>query len=178
MSRKKRKNVPGQGTPRTLTFEGYMPTDETFDILYQRYSKQYDAVKGKLKRGESMYITKYSKVEFKEYYTSKLNEAEKDGTIPENQSKADVANGLIQDIVEDSRYEYTNKQARWYRKGLKSLNKDYNFDIDEIRSGYASREIDELKAELERLNEQYKSEGKDSFAIRRIIGIDFFGSPD
>ena len=178
MSRKKRRNVPGQGTPRTLTFDGYMPTEETFEVLYHRYSRQYDAVKGKLKAGESMYITKYNKAEFKEYYKSKINEAEKDGTIPANKTKADVANALVQDMVEDSRYEYTNKQGRWLRKGLKSLNKDYNFDVDEIRSGYASQEIKELKEELERLNDKYKKEGLDGYAIKRIIGIDFFGSPD
>ena len=58
---KRRKNVPGQGTAKKLQFIGNTPSEETFDILYQRYSKAYDSVKGKLRAGQQMYLTKRNK---------------------------------------------------------------------------------------------------------------------
>ena len=71
---KRRKNVPGQGTAKKLQFIGNTPSNETFDILYQRYSKAYDSAKGKLRAGQQMYLTKRNKREFREFYMAVANE--------------------------------------------------------------------------------------------------------
>lgn len=167
---KKKKNAPGQGTAKKLVFIGNTPSPETFDILYERYVKAYDSQKGKLRKDQRMYIHKMNKEEFKDYYIAMANEAEITDT------PAATANKIINEIVQDQRYEYNAKQARWYKRGL--LTVGIRAEEIEIREGKKTEEITRLNAMIEDRNKQLKREGKNSYEARRAIGIEFFGSPE
>ena len=166
---KRKENVPGQGTAQKLQFIGNTPSNETFDILYQRYSKAYDSVKGKLRAGQQMYLTKKNKREFREFYMSVANET------PISDTPAATANQIINNMVEESRYEFSNRQARRYRKGLDSIGIEAS--IIDIREGKEDHNIRVLDIELENRNRELKAEGKNSYERAKIIGQEFFGSP-
>lgn len=166
---KRKKNVPGQGTAQKLQFVGNTPTNETFDILYQRYSKAYDSVKGKLRAGQQMYLTKRNKMEFREFYMAVANET------PITDTPAATANQIINRMVEESRYEFSNIQARNYKKGLGSIGVEAA--IIDIREGREDHHIRELEMELAQRNNELKLEGKDGYQRANIIGQEFFGSP-
>ena len=166
---KRKKNVPGQGTAQKLHFIGNTPSEETFDILYQRYSKAYDSVKGKLRAGQQMYLTKRNKREFREFYMSVANET------PISDTPAATANQIINNMVEESRYEFSNKQARSYKKGLDSIGIEAS--IIDIREGKEDHNIRALDAELEYRNRELKAEGKNGYERAKIISQEFFGSP-
>lgn len=166
---KKKKNVPGQGTAKKLQFVGNTPTPETFDILYERYVKAYDRQKGKLRKDQHMYIHKMNKNEFKDYYISIANET------PTTATPAATANEIIDSIVQDQRYEYNAKQARWLKRGL--LKMGIKADEIEIREGIKSPEIARLNQAIEEEAKRLKREGKTSYEIKRQIGVEFFGSP-
>ena len=167
---KRKENVPGQGTAQKLQFIGNTPSDKTFDILYQRYSKAYDSTKGKLRAGQQMYLTKRNKREFREFYMSVANET------PISNTPAATANQIINNMVEESRYEFSNKQARSYRRGLGSIGIEAS--IIDIREGREDHNIRALDAELEQRNRELKAEGKNSYERAKIIGQEFFGSPE
>lgn len=166
---KRKKNVPGQGTAQKLQFVGNTPNEETFDILYQRYSKAYDSVKGKLRAGQQMYLTKKNKSEFREFYVAVANET------PVSDTPAATANQIINRMVEESRYEFSNTQARNYKRGLGSIG--FEATIIDIREGKEDHHIRELEEELKIRNKELKAEGKDSYQRSHIIGQEFFGSP-
>ena len=166
---KRKKNVPGQGTAQKLQFIGNTPSDETFDILYQRYSKAYDSAKGKLRAGQQMYLTKRNKREFREFYMAVANET------PVSDTPAATANQIINRMVEESRYEFSNIQARSYKKGLGSIGIEAT--IIDIREGKEDHNIRALEYELMERNKELKSEGKDGYQRARIISQEFFGSP-
>ena len=159
---KRKENVPGQGTAQKLQFIGNTPSDKTFDILYQRYSKAYDSTKGKLRAGQQMYLTKRNKREFREFYMSVANET------PISNTPAATANQIINNMVEESRYEFSNKQARSYRRGLGHIGIEAS--IIDIREGREDHNIRALDAELEQRNRELKAEGKNSYERAKIIG--------
>lgn len=167
--RKHKPNVPGQGTAQKLQFIGNTPTNETFDILYERYSKAYNSVKGKLRAGQQMYLTKRNKVEFREFYMAVANET------PLSDTPAATANQIINRMVEESRYEFSNIQARNYKKGLSRIGIDAT--IIDIREGREDHNIRQLDEELRQRNEELRAEGRSSYERARIIGQEFFGSP-
>lgn len=166
---KRKKNVPGQGTAQKLQFIGNTPSDATFDILYERYSKAYDSVKGKLRAGQQMYLTKRNKREFREFYMAVANET------PFSNTPAATANQIINRMVEESRYEFSNVQARNYKKGLGSIGIEAT--IIDIREGREDHHIRELEEDLKARNNELKREGKDGYQRAQIIGQEFFGSP-
>jgi hypothetical protein len=166
---KRKKNVPGQGTAQKLQFVGNTPTNETFDILYDRYSKAYDSVKGKLRAGQQMYLTKRNKMEFREFYMAVANET------PISDTPAATANQIINRMVEESRYEFSNIQARNYKKGLMTIG--VQASIIDIREGREDHNIRQLEDELKDRNKQLKNEGKSGYERAHIIGQEFFGSP-
>lgn len=168
---RKRKNVPGQGTTTKLTFVGNVPTEETFKILYERYKKAYNAQKGKLRAGQSMYLLKRNYEEFKDYYLAVANETEP----KEKEPMASVANRIISEMVEESRYKYSNKQARFLRKGLKAL--DIEADLQDIKEQRHEAEIKALLEIIEARGKELKQDGNNSYQIRHTIGVEFFGSP-
>ena len=167
---KKKQNVPGQGTPKRLEFVGNTPSPDTFYILYERYEKAYKAAQGKLRKGERMYLTKRNFAEFKDFYMAEANEV-----APSN-TPAATANEIITRMVEDSRYEYNSKQARYYKRGLATLG--VNAELIDIREGKEDAAIGRLNAALEARAAELRSEGKTSYQIRHIIGVEFFGSPE
>lgn len=167
--RKHKPNVPGQGTAQKLQFVGNTPTDETFDVLYTRYTKAYDSVKGKLRAGQQMYLTKKNKREFREFYMAVANET------PFSDTPAATANQIINRMVEESRYEFSNIQARNYKKGLSMIGVEAN--IIDIREGREDHNIRYLESELRQRNLELKAEGKGSYERAAIIGQEFFGSP-
>ena len=167
---KRKENVPGQGTAQKLQFIGNTPNNETFDILYQRYSKAYDSTKGKLRAGQQMYLTKKNKREFREFYMSVANET------PISNTPAATANQIINNMVEESRYEFSNKQARRYRKGLGNIGIEAS--IIDIREGREDYNIRTLDAAVSQRNNELKAEGKNSYERAKIIGQEFFGSPE
>ena len=166
---KRKKNVPGQGTPQKLQFVGNTPNDATFDVLYQRYSKAYDSVKGKLRAGQQMYLTKKNKREFREFYMAVANET------PLSDTPAATANQIINRMVEESRYEFSNIQARNYKKGLGAIGIEAT--IIDIREGREDYNIRQLEDELKERNKELKTEGKSGYERAKIIGQEFFGSP-
>lgn len=166
---KRKPNVPGQGTAQKLQFVGNTPNDATFDILYQRYSKAYDAVKGKLRAGQQMYLTKRNKTEFREFYMAVANET------PVSDTPAATANQIINRMVEESRYEFSNTQARNYKRGLGSIGIDAT--IIDIREGREDHNIRQLNEELQQRNNELKAEGKSGYQRAAIISQEFFGSP-
>ena len=167
---KRKKNVPGQGTAQKLQFVGNTPTNETFDILYDRYSKAYDSVKGKLRAGQQMYLTKRNKMEFREFYMAVANET------PITDTPAATANQIINRMVEESRYEFSNLQARYYKKGLMTIG--VQASIIDIKEGREDHHIRELDEELKARNKELKREGvKSGYERASIIGQEFFGSP-
>ena len=167
---KKKKNVKGQGTPRKLEFVGNTPTNETFDILYERYVRAYDAAKGKLRAGERMYLLRRNKEEFKDFYMSVANET------PLTDTPAATANKIITSMVEESRYLYNNSQARAYRKGLSSIG--IVAPLIDVREGKYEHQIqNDLKVAIEARGRELKAEGKSGYEIRHIIGQEFFDSP-
>lgn len=168
---KHKKNVPGQGTAQKLQFVGNTPTEETFDILYERYVKAYNGVKGKLRAGQQMYLTRKNKQEFKEFYLAVANET------PESDTPAATANKIINNMVEESRYEYNNVQARHLKTGLaKTLG--IQAEIIDIREGKEGQHINTLNQMIEERNKELKREGKNSYQRASIIGVEFFGSPE
>ena len=167
---KRKPNVPGQGTAQKLQFVGNTPTNETFDILYERYTKAYDSVKGKLRAGQQMYLTKRNKQEFREFYMAVANET------PESSTPAATANQIINRMVEESRYEFSNVQARNYKRGLSAIGVEAT--IIDIREGREDHNIRYLDEELRQRNRELKAEGVSSGNERAaIIGQEFFGSP-
>ena len=168
---KHKKNVPGQGTAQKLQFVGNTPTEETFDILYERYVKAYNGVKGKLRAGQQMYLTRKNKQEFKEFYLAVANET------PESNTPAATANQIINHMVEESRYEYNNIQARHLKTGL-AKTFGINAEIIDIREGKEGQHISALNQLIEERNKELKREGKNSFQRAAIIGVEFFGSPE
>ena len=167
---KKKKNVKGQGTPRKLEFVGNTPTEETFDILFERYTRAYDAAKGKLRAGERMYLLRRNKEEFKAFYMSVANET------PVSDTPAATANQIITNMVEESRYLYSNSQARAYKRGLASIG--VIAPLIDVREGKYEHHIENnLKAAIEERGRELKAEGKSGYEIRRIIGQEFFDSP-
>lgn len=170
MAKHRRKpNVPGQGTAQKLQFIGNTPTEATFDVLYERYKKAYDSVKGKLRAGQQMYLTKRNKQEFKEFYMAVANET------PLSDTPAATANQIINRMVEESRYEFSNVQARNYKKGLGAIGIEAT--IIDIREGKEDYNIRQLDAELQQRNIELRAEGKSGYERAAIIGQEFFGSP-
>lgn len=166
---KRKPNVPGQGTAQKLQFVGNTPTNETFDILYQRYSKAYDSVKGKLRAGQQMFLTKKNQREFREFYMAVANETFISDT------PAATANQIINRMVEESRYEFSNVQARNYKRGLGMIGVEAS--IIDIREGKEDHHIRQLEDELQERNRELKREGKSGYQRAQIIGQEFFGSP-
>ena len=158
---KRKKNVPGQGTAQKLQFIGNTPSDETFDVLYERYSKAYDSVKGKLRAGQQMYLTKRNKREFREFYMAVANET------PISDTPAATANKIINNMVEESRYEFSNIQARNYKRGLSSIG--FEATIIDIREGKEDHHIRALEEELKERNNELKAEGKTGYQRAQII---------
>lgn len=160
----------GQGQARNLTFVGNTPTEETFEILFERYKKAYDSQKGKLRRGEKMFLLRRNYNEFKDYYLAVANET------PVSSTAAATANSIITRMVEESRYEYSGKQAKAYTHGLTSIG--IAADLMDVRAGRYDREIEGPLAEaIEERGKELKREGKNSYEVRKQIGIEFFDSP-
>lgn len=169
---RKHKNVPGQGTPTKLQFIGNVPTEETFRILYERYQRAYKAQKGKLRAGQTMYLLKRNYEEFKDYYLAVANETEP----KEKETMASVANRIIGEMVEESRYKYSSKQARYLRKGLQAM--DIEADLQDIKEQRHESDIATLLDLIDKKGKQLKAEGQTSYQIRHAIGVEFFGSPE
>lgn len=160
----------GQGQARNLSFVGNTPTEETFEVLFERYKKAYDAQKGKLRRGEKMFLLRRNYAEFKDYYLAVANET------PTGSTPAATANAIITRMVEESRYEYSGKQAKAYMRGLSSIG--IAADLMDVRAGGFDREIEgSLREAIEERGKELKREGKNSYEVRRQIGIEFFDSP-
>lgn len=167
---KRKPNVPGQGTPKQLEFVGNTPTEKTFDILYTRYVKAYDAAKGKLRAGENMYLLRRNKTEFKAYYMAVANET------PVSDTPAATANQIITNMVEESRYLYNNKQAKAYKKGLANIG--IIASMIDLREGKYEKEIHgQLENAIDARGKELREQGKSGYEIRRIIGQEFFDSP-
>jgi hypothetical protein len=139
--------------------------------LYERYQRAYKAQKGKLRAGQTMYLLKRNYDEFKDYYLAVANETEP----KEKEPMASLANRIINEMVEESRYKYSNKQARYFRTGLKAL--DIEADLQDIKEQRHEAEIKALLEIVEARGNELKQEGNNSYQIRHTIGVEFFGSP-
>jgi uncharacterized protein YaaR (DUF327 family) len=93
----------------------------------------------------------------------------------EKEPMASLANRIINEMVEESRYKYSNKQARYFRTGLKAL--DIEADLQDIKEQRHEAEIKALLEIVEARGNELKQEGNNSYQIRHTIGVEFFGSP-
>ena len=109
-----------------------------------------------------MYLTKRNKREFREFYMAVANET------PFSNTPAATANQIINRMVEESRYEFSNVQARNYKKGLGSIGIEAT--IIDIREGREDHHIRELEEDLRERNKELKREGKDGYQRAQVIG--------
>ena len=119
-----------------------------------------------------MYLLKRNYEEFKDYYLAVANETEP----KEKETMASVANRIIGEMVEESRYKYSSKQARYLRKGLQAM--DIEADLQDIKEQRHESDIATLLDLIDKKGKQLKAEGQTSYQIRHAIGVEFFGSPE
>lgn len=156
MARKKKPVKLGPGKPE-LSFVDGLPNEDTFDVLYERYTRGYKSAKGKLRAGETMYLQMRNREQFKQLYIANLNEEKAKG-IGEGTSEMERANRLVQKMVEDDRYWHSNAQARNYRKGMMLLYGETPELVD-VRSGKMEEKIEQLETDLATLNRKMKAGG-------------------
>lgn len=156
MAKEKQKNV--------LVFADGYPTPDTFDVLYRRYKTKYSNAEKKLRDGEEMYLKSSKKEEFKQLYLAEYNTAKFNKTL-KGKTDTQIANWLVEKIVEDQRYHRSYKQAKSYQKAFRMMGNE--FDLHNIRGGRHEAEIAKLEDNLETINEAIKN--GDEITLRQYI---------
>ena len=151
-------------TKVAVSFVGGIPNTEGFDVLYQRYSKLYDAAENALRPGEQMYLAKKRKASFKDLWLANYNQAKKDGTL-KGKTDAETANWIVNKIVEEQKYFRSKAQAASYQEAFKYFGED--IDIHGLRGGRYEANVEKLEKDLVTINNALKN--GDEITLRQYI---------
>lgn len=142
-------------------------TGKELDTLYKRYVSEYNDKAASLKRkGISMYVGRYSKIEFQNMYAAFANDITK--KFGSEKAKASY---IIDKMVDRQSTEFTKAQAMAYQKAFKEA---YGKDIT-LKEIY--RTTEQIKAQMSEMNEKLIGEGLNSSDRQLLISAAFFGSP-
>lgn len=126
------------------------------DKMYKRYTSQF-------KKGE----VHLDKVDFANELRTRRSKKSHD---------------VVMDIVRDTRYDYSAKQARSVKKAIERYNKMVTKDqrikgitVTQIRKGNVP---EEFKMALRSRYSELAAEGKSTEEARSIISYEFYGSPE